>query len=901
MAIIELKRSSISVGNGIRQNLTNQKKEFIRHFFTTVQFCMAGNEAEGLRYGTIETKEKFYMEWKDDGFKEHEAERSPVDQRISRESADIDNKLLQQLYAMFDKERFIDLLMNFVVFDKGIKKVCRYNQYFGIKRAQMRLAQHKGGIIWHTQGSGKTLTMVWLAKWILAHLDAEDKRVLIVTDREELDDQIEKVFGGVGEKIIRTKSGKDLIYRLGSQQGRLICSLIHKFGKRGGEATEKDYDKYIAELKASLPEGFEAKGNITVFVDECHRTQSGKLHAAMEKAILPKAVFIGFTGTPLLKKDKKTSLEVFGAYIHAYKYNEGVEDGVVLDLRYEARDIPQSLSPSEKIDQWFEVKTRSLSPKAKAKLKAKWATMQKVYSSQSRLERVALDIIWDFNVKPRLSDGNGNAILVADSIQTACKYYEIFQQKDFKRCAIISSYTPNKGELRTDTVSDEDETDTFLKYRVYLEMLGLDPENLPQGSLQGRVEDFEKNVKKLFVEAPAQMKLLIVVDKLLTGFDAPPCTYLYIDKSMQDHGLFQAICRVNRLDDESKEFGYIVDYKQLFGNLQDAMDKYTSGAFAGYEPEDVEDLLKNRREAAESWLREVMDRVDSLCEGVEEPREDKQYIEYFCGEAGQDEQVEEIYARSREKLYHLVNALARAYAEAKPYLVDDCNAEVLSRIDSRVAFYTELKAVIGHASGDFLDYKAYEPDMRKLIDNFIVAADAEKIGQFDDLTLLDFVTEEGKTMTGKGTSGKKDGAAEAIENNIRRKVIEKITVNPRYYQKMSEILDQLIEERRKGVLDYAALLAKYISLAKQVDNQAETGHYPESVADSSAKQALYDNLDGDEDLACRVHEAVMETRMAGFRSNPVVVRRIKKQLYDITGDMDKVDRLYNIIEKQEEY
>lgn len=915
VAVIELKRSSIYVSEGIRQNLTNQKNAFIQSFFSTTQFCMAGNESEGLRYGTLNTPEKFYMEWKADGFKEHQEERSAMDIRISNTCAGIDNKLLKQLYAMFDKERFIDFLFNFVVFDKGVKKVCRYNQYYGIKRAQVRLNNLRptihdagrnpddplGGIIWHTQGSGKTLTMIWLAKWILSHWGEMNPRVLIVTDRDELDEQIEKTFNGVDENIIRTKSGQDLITRLNKYDDSLMCSLVHKFGRRGGEATENDYDKYIEELKNSLPPDFEAKGNIVVFVDECHRTQSGKLHLAM-KTIMPNAVFIGFTGTPLLKKDKKLSIEVFGTYIHAYKYNEGVEDGVVLDLRYEYRDVPQDLSSQGRVDQWFDVKTRGLSQRAKAKLKEKWGTMQKVYSSRSRLEKVAWDIIQDFNMKPRLMDGNGNAILVADSISTACKYYEIFQQMGFKKCAILSSYTPNKGELRTDTVSDEDDTDTFLKYETYLKMLGLDPDNLPKtGSILSKVEEFEKETKRKFVEEPANMKLLIVVDKLLTGFDAPPCTYLYIDKKMQDHGLFQAICRVNRLDDDTKDFGYIVDYKQLFGKLQTAMKDYTSGAFEGYDPEDVKGLVKDRHDEAIRYFEEVYDAVEELCEGVEEPREDLQYEHYFCGVSGQSEESDEIYARLREKLYRLVSSLVRAFAEAKPYLVDDVSSGKLKEYDEKVTFYIEMKKMIGNTSGDFLDLKAYEPDMRKMIDNYLTASDAQKIGDFDDLTLLDFVVKQGETLTGDGNSGHKEGAAEAIENNIRRKVIEKVTVNPRYYAKMSEILDKLIEERRQGVLDYAEMLERYIKLAKDVDHPEENAKYPESIRGSKALMAIYDNTGEAEKLALRIHQAVMDNKMADFRDNKVIVKRIKKALFKILGDDAEVERVYKIIEKQEEY
>lgn len=900
VAVMELKKKSASVSNGIRQNLTNQRDGFIAPFFTTVQFCMAGNEIEGLRYGTTLTKEKYYMEWKPDGFHENEEERDQEDIRIMAYCEHIDNLLLRQLYQMFDKKRFTDLIENFVIFDKGKKKVCRYNQYYGIKRTQSRLAQNRGGIIWHTQGSGKTLTMVWLSKWILSHSD--DARVLIVTDRDELDEQMERTYKGVDEKIVRTKSCDDLLRRLNSYDNSLLCSLVHKFGRRGGEATEADYEKYVDELKKALPADFEAKGKIYVFVDECHRTQSGKLHAAMQ-AIMPKAIFIGFTGTPLLKRDKKTSIEVFGTYIHSYKYNEAVRDGVILDLRYEYRDIPQELSSHDRIDQWFDVKTRILSPRAKAKLKEKWANMQNIYSSRSRLERVAWDIIQDFDLKPRLMDGNGNAILVADRIYTACKYYEIFQQRGFKQCAIISSYTPQAGDLRTDTVSLEEDTERFEKYDIYLRMLGLDPDRLPEKlSIQKRVEDFETEAKEKFINEPANMKLLIVVDKLLTGFDAPPCTYLYIDKKMQDHGLFQAICRVNRLDGDTKEFGFIVDYKQLFGNLKAAMDKYTSGAFEGYDPEDVEGLIKDRSEEAIKHFKEVYEELEELCEGVEAPREDLQYIHYFCGETGMSEDADEIYTRLRGKLYRLVSILVRAFAEAKQYMVDICTAFEWKNYEEKVRFYIELKQIIGNKSGDFLDLKAYEPDMRKLIDNYIIASDSIKVGEFDDLTLLDFVNDQGNTMTaGHSTSGQRQSAAEAIENNIRRKMVERVTVNPKYYEKMSAILEELIEERKQGVASYKELLEKYINLAKDVDHPEENEAYPESIRKSRALQALYDNVGEDEELAIRLHDAVMRSKMNGFRGDTIKENRIKRAMLVILKEDSEMERLFKIIEKQEEY
>ena len=733
------------------------------------------------------------------------------------------NKLDRQLFSMFQKRRFLDLIHNFIVFDKGEKRVCRHNQFFGVKKAQVKLNRKQGGIIWHTQGSGKTLTMVWLSKWILA--GNPEARVLIITDREELDGQMEKVYLGVDEQVYRTKSCEDLVRRLDKTEKRLICSLIHKFGVRtrseSSEAqTKKSVEQFIRELKAALPTGFRAKGDFVVFVDECHRTQSGLLHKAM-KEILPKSIFIGFTGTPLLVMDKKTSIEIFApGYIHTYKYDEAVADGVVLDLRYEARDIEQIISNQERIDQYFDIKTRGLNDAAKAKLKSKWGNMQKVYSSLKRLEVIAEDIISDFDIKRRLADGNGNAMLVADSIYSACKYYEIFQSRGFRQCAIVTSFVPLAGNLRTEAEDAEE----FKKYEAYMHMLN-----------GQSAEDFEAEAKRKFIEEPAQMKLLIVVDKLLTGFDAPPCTYLYIDKSMRDHGLFQAICRVNRLDGEEKDFGYIVDYKQLFGELADALNKYTAGAFEGYSPEDVDGLIKDRLCESKKYLDTTLEELEDLCGGVSAPRDEIDFIHYFCGEDGVGGIDDESCSRSREKLYKLVNRLIRAYVEIKGEMNEaGYTAAEQVEISKMVTFYTALKETIGNASGDFIDLKSYEADMRRLIDTYIKADDSRKIGEFDDFTLLDFVLAQGEKLGGKG----KEAAAEAIENNIRKKVVEKILINPKYYEKMSVILDELIRARREGAIAYEEMLAKYIELVKNAETPENNPRYPETYATAGVKGSI---------------------------------------------------------------
>ncbi len=365
--------------------------------------------------------------------------------------------------------------------------------------------------------------------------------MLIITDRTELDEQIEGVFKGVDEDIYRTRNGADLISKLDVINPWLICSLIHKFGS--GEAQA---DGFVQELRKSLPQDFHAKGDIFVFVDECHRAQAGKLHGAM-KTILPNAMFIGFTGTPLLETDKRKSIEIFGSYIHTYKYDEAVRDGAVLDLRYEARDIDQDLTSPHKVNQWFEANTAGLTDVAKAQLKKKWGTMRKVLSSHDRLAKIAADVTFDMQTRPRLMTGHGNAMLVSGSIYRACKFYEMFSETPLAgKCAIVTSYDPTPGDIKGEE-SGEGQTEKIHQYDTYRRMLASFFETSEDEAVH-RAGEFEQRVKQKFIKEPGQMRLLIVVDKLLTGFDAPPATYLYMDKQMRNHRLFQAICRVNRLD-----------------------------------------------------------------------------------------------------------------------------------------------------------------------------------------------------------------------------------------------------------------------------------------------------------------------------------------------------------------
>lgn len=865
LGVLELKRSTVAVSEGIRQNLDNQKKEFIQPFFSTMQWVMAGNDTEGLRYATTETPEKHWLQW---------VETNDVH---ANESNLLDRHLLQ----VCDKARFLELMHDFIVFDAGTKKVCRQNQYFGIKAAQNFIQRREGGIIWHTQGSGKSLTMVWLAKWIRENRSGS--RVLIITDRTELDEQIEKVFKGVSEQICRTSSGADLIEKLNGTEESLLCSLVHKFGRadsRGAEDDGSEGAKDFITALDNLPADFSAKGDVYVFVDECHRTQSGDLHKAM-KGLLPNSLFIGFTGTPLLKADKAKSIEVFGRYIHTYKFDQAVREGVVLDLRYEARDIDQSITSQNKIDQWFDAKTKGLNDIAKAQLKQKWGTMQRVLSSQSRLENIVADVLLDMATKPRLMDGHGNAMLVAGSIFEACKFYELFAKSELKgKCAIVTSYAPNVADAKGETTGSGD-TDNLTKYQIYGQMLS-DWFNEPLSKAITKADKFELEVKKKFIDEPGQMKLLIVVDKLLTGFDAPSATYLYIDKQMRDHGLFQAICRVNRLDGDDKEYGYIIDYKDLFKSLENAVGDYTSGALDGFDKEDVAGLLENRLEKAREDLEDALETVRALCETVAQPKDSAAYRRYFCCETAGNALQLMGNEPKRLQLYKHVAALIRAYAAIAGELDDvGYSSTEIQRIKGDVEHFSKVRDEIKLSSGDYIDLKAYEPAMRYLIDTYIRAEDSEKISAFDDLNLIQLIVERGPDAVDAlpdRVKKSEESVAETIENNVRKLIINENPIDPAYYDRMSKLLDALIEQRRKGVVDYKEYLAQIADLSKQVlQPYGANPSIPPSIRTASQK-ALYNNLWRDEGLALQIDGAIRVSSQDGWKVSAMKTKLVRKAI-----------------------
>lgn len=917
LCVIELKKANVSVAEGIRQNYRNQQAGEIPAFFAAAQLLMAGNESEGLKYATTLTPEKYWLKWKEPcggggdfaarggelGRTRLSAGQNPARGEVCDKAAlfekwGVKALLDKAMLQMLDKERLLAIIHGGVVFDGGVKKVMRPAQFFALEAAKPRIMRKESGIIWHSQGSGKSLTMVWLAQWIKEH--RPDARVVIITDRDELDKQITNGFKEAGEKPYRATSGADLIATLNGSRERLITTLIHKFGANGPKEKldarerrlrgERSAAVYLKELADKLPPGFKAKGDIFVFVDECHRTQGGVMNLAMKKIMGPDVMLIGFTGTPLLKSEKGalTSYANFGPFIHTYKFDEAVEDGVVLDLRYEARDIEQNLAEDVTFDSIFERKTKNLLPAKKEELKKRWARMQNLFSAKERVQRIVTDICMDMGIKPALREGWGNAMLVCESVYQAYRFWEMFSDvlsplKD--KCAVVTSYGGDEPGL-SEAFTGEQLTEAEYKHRMNLAMRG---DKSP--------EDFEEWAKKEFIEHPAKMKLLIVVDKLLTGFDAPPATYLYIDKKMEDHNLFQAICRVNRLNGEKKRYGYIIDYKHLFESIRGAVEDYTNGAFKNFEKEDVEGLLKGRLEEGRKALEAALERCDILSEPVLPPKGIDEYCDYFVARTGDSQQ--------REDFYQACIAAVRAWSDiAQETDEAGYSPAEAAALKEKVRNYDMLREAIMKRAGDFVDLKLYDAEMRSLLDNFVTAKHALKLADLEDLSFLDLIKidkDDGGSVDPdvEAEVGGERGVAETLVANVRRYIFRKKETNPAEYRKFSERINRLLEDYRKEKIEYRKLLAEIAKMGKELKGDASV---EDPRLDTEAKRSLCDNLGGDADLALKVFEAVGASAKPGFRRNAIRRRKVEMAIEDALQGTDfNPLAVYQIVEHQSEF
>jgi type I restriction enzyme R subunit len=880
IGVIELKRGSVEVADGIRQLETNQEEIFNKGFFSTVQLVFAGNDSQGLRYGTVTTEAKFFVEWK----------AQAGIQVLSTAGSLLDGPLA----AMCEKTRLLDLIRNFIIFDAGRKKVPRVHQFHGVKAAQERIGKREGGVIWHTQGSGKSILMVLIAKWLLEH-DPE-ARILIITDRDELDKQIEEVMRnanviGAESPSPRITSRQEFVQKLSATTPRLLCALIHKFAP-----------------------GFDVPappthGRFYVFVDECHRTQGGDMNKQM-KRWLENAIFIGFTGTPLLLKEKQTTREVFGSYIHTYKFQEAVADKVVLDLKYEARDVPQRLTSQSTIDAWFEQKTKGLNGFQRAILRKRWATMEELMSAGERKQRIIASIIEDFGLKPRLNNDRGTAILVAASIYDACHYYRLLQNTSFGRyCGIITSFEPNHNAISREPAN----SDERYKFDTYTQHV------LKNGQTTKAYED---ETKRRFIEEPASRKLLIVVSKLLTGFDAPSCTYIYLDNELHDHNLFQAICRTNRLDGDDKDFGYIVDFKELFQDVQTSIAVYSSDAL------DIDADGKDGNVIVKDWLIEGKAQLDAarealryLCEPVAQPREMEQYLRYFCGDASNANALAETEPL-RISFYKATATFLRAYADVAQNLTEAgySNAEIAA-LTKETEFYSDTRAAIKKHSGEELDIKPYEADMRHLINTYIQADPAGDLGNLNSLSLTELIIETGihdaiaRKLNEKGKLSR-NAIAEGIINNVRKTIIRDQLTDPRFYEEMSKLLDDLIKQSRADTAAYEAFLKKAEEFVVRLAKKSPAGGVPAVLHGKPEAIVLFNNLatipattfqcppgeDGTAKLALEIDQGMRERAPAGWKGDDIREKQVLNALYPIMArDRTATQAIFEIIKNQPGY
>lgn len=884
IAVLELKRSSVEVGDGVRQLITNQESIFNAPFFATVQLLLAGSDAQGLRYGTVGTPEQFFVEWKD--------EAPPTAGTPPAAGALLDRPLAQ----LCEKRRLLDLVRNFVIFDAGQKKIPRPHQYFAVKAAQERIARREGGVIWHTQGSGKSILMVLLAKWLLEH-DPE-ARILVVTDRDELDRQISRVMKNAGviaedAPSPRVTSRAELIEKLGAPTPRLLCALVHKFDP--------------TDLTGTPPA---VRGRLYVFVDECHRTQGGDMNRQM-KRWLEGAVFIGFTGTPLLKKDKPMTRDVFGTFIHTYKFHEGVADGVILDLKYEARDVPQRLTSPRKIDEYFEKKTAALNNFQKAVLRRRWAQLEELMSAQERKQRIVASIIEDFDLKDRLNSNRGTAILVAASIYDACHYYRLFRNTVFgPYVGIVTSYEPNHNAISRESAN----SDERYKFDTYTQLVLAPGQSTTQ---------YEEEIKRRFIEEPANTKLLIVVSKLLTGFDAPSCTYIYLDNELRDHNLFQAICRTNRLDGADKEYGHIVDFKELFGEVQEAIAVYSSDELAVDDAtgDDGNVRLHDWREEGQRRLEETREALVLLCEPVPAPREVEQFLHYFCGDVA-DPNALTATEPLRIAFYKATAAFVRAYGAVASDLPEvGYDAAKLAALKAEVEYYADLRAAIKKRSGEELDIKPYEADMRHLLNSYVQADPAAQLGELGERSLVELIVDTGindviaRQLNAKGKLSNR-AVAETIVNNVRKVIIRDQLTDPRFYAQMSVLLDDLIRQARQEALDYERFLRDAEALARRLAAKHPNDGVPSMLHGNSEATVLYNNLPSipaatfryptpEEALAAfalKLDRAVRESAPAGWKGDQAREAPVKNALYPLL-DRDPIatQAVFEIVKNQPGY
>lgn len=782
LAAIECKDASVPIIQAISQNIRNQKPDYIPQLFKFTQIVMAANKNE-TKYATCGTPDKFWSTWNEQYVdKQNELlNKIVIGRQVTKQDRDI--------ISLFEKKRFLELIKDFIIFEAGKKKICRYQQYFAVKAMLERIKQDKkGGVVWHTQGSGKSITMVYITKKIMEDKEIQNPQVVIVTDRIDLDKQIHKTFNRIGVEAARATTGNNLTDLIKDEKIRVITTVVNKFETVVKSGTVIDAP------------------NTYILVDEGHRTQYGEINRRMQE-VFKGAIYISFTGTPIMKKDRNI-FDKFGGLIHKYSLDDALKDKAIVPLIYEGKMVDQEVS-KEAIDMRLDMLTRNLTPEQKMEVMKKWSRFEKVASSEQRLELIAWDIAKNYN--ETLKGTGFNAMLACNKKVEAVKYYNIFKEEfpELEVAVVISPPDMREGEGSI----DEDTNDIVKKF--YVNAI----------SSYKNEEEYEETIKSKFING--DIDILIVVDKLLTGFDAPKASTLYLDKQIKEHNLLQAIARVNRLCD-GKDYGYIVDYRGLLGELDKALTMYQNAGLEEFREEDIK-----------SSVYYIDTEIDNMFNAYEELKglfkdiKNKNDLEEY-----------EVFLENDEIRKEFYNRLCRFGSILGVILPSDqayykVGKEKINELRKALAFYQKLRAIVKLRYSETIDHREYEAKMQKLLDNYVVAKEMMRITEPVDITDAEkFDVELNKMDTDRGK-------ADTIRTRLMRTISEKSKEDPAYYKKFSTRIEETIEEYRNRRITDSEYLQRMQAIKEDFRERNSGINYPTNITTENSRAfygVIYDKL-----------------------------------------------------------
>lgn len=860
LGVIECKRASVSTDQAVSQMIRNQKKEYIPQLFKFIQLVMASNKNE-VKYATVNTPKKFWSVWKeeDKDWLDNTLKEIVTERLVTMQD--------RNLVSLFHPTRFLDLIKYFIIFDKNEKKVARYQQFFAVKEiietveGRDEIGNRQSGVIWHTQGSGKSLTMVMLAKYILSELWNYNPKVIVVTDRVELDKQIHQTFNHSRLKASKANSGKHLVELINDNNADVVTTLINKF-----------------DTAVRNQEPIQSK-DIFILVDESHRTQYGELNIKMKK-VFPNASYLGFTGTPLMKKEKNTMVK-FGKIIHQYTISDGVKDKAILPLLYEGRMVEQTVN-RKAIDHRLETITRNLSEEQKNEVMQKWSQFERIASSDQRIQMIALDINDHYVRNYKTAGSQFKAMLATNSKIEAVRYLEAFiDLSDLNAAVVISPPDQREGHDDVDSES-KDKIQNFWKRMM---------------DKYGDADKYEDGIKNEFVNGD-DIDLLIVVDKLLTGFDAPRASILYIDKVLKEHSLLQAIARVNRLY-EGKDYGIIIDYRGLLEKLDEAMEMYSGSGLENFDPEDIKGALydvvavvgKIRQHYSDLWdiFKNIKNKEDM--EEYEVLLEDKVKRDLFY-----------------DTLSQFGRHMAIAMESEKVY--DALSQEELEKYKRHLKFFQDLRRSVKLRYSDSIDHKEYEAKMQKLMDQYIAAEDMMQITNPVDILDRDRFEEEMNRL------GSQRAKADAIRTRLTKSINVRYDENPAYYESFSERIEKTLEAYKEKRITEAEYWQRMNEMKKEYQEGAPVDDYPSKIQKNKHAQAFYgvtkkifeetQELDESDavysvaDLALEVDLVVKEKTKVDWQDNTEVHKSIEQEIDDLIHDFlhkKSLDINYDEIDK----